>query len=235
MVSLRRSLGVARVCPGGRLPTAETESSGEIEVGGAIASLSDARKPQLETTRASLLRRVKDPQDQTSWREFYHIYQPLLYRYARARGLDRDNSEELTQQCLALLTTKMPEFEYSKEKGGFKHWLRRVANNKVNDFFKKRRIPLAQSGDFRRPQYRELSPDELWEQQWHKRHLQFCLKQVQSEVAASTYQAFQYHVLSGWSVERVAETLDLSTDQVYTAKSRITRRLRAKMRELLGE
>ncbi len=189
----------------------------------------------METTRASLLQRVKDPRDQTSWREFYQIYQPLLYRYARARGLDRENAEELTQQCLALLTTKMPEFEYSREKGGFKHWLRRIANNKVNDLFKKRRLPLAQSGDFRRPQHRELSPDELWEQQWQKRHLQYCLREIQSEVGASTYQAFQYHVLSGWPVERVAETLNISADQVYTAKSRITRRLRSKMRELMGE
>ncbi|MCH7591884.1 MAG: sigma-70 family RNA polymerase sigma factor [Planctomycetes bacterium] len=189
----------------------------------------------METTRASLLQRVRDPQDQTSWREFYQLYQPLLYRYARGRGLDRENAEELTQQCMTLLTTKMPEFVYSKEKGGFKHWLRRVANNKVNDMFKKKRMPTAQSGDFRRPQQRELSPDELWEQQWKKRHLQFCLKQIQSDVAPNTYQAFQYHVLSGWSVERVAETLGITTDQVYTAKSRITRRLRTKMRELLGE
>ena len=189
----------------------------------------------METTRASLLQRVKDPRDQTSWREFYQLYQPLLYRYARFRGLDRDNAEELTQQCLTLLTTKMPEFEYSKEKGGFKHWLRRVTNNKVNDFFKKKRIPLAESADFRRPQHREVSPDELWEQQWEKRHLQYCLKHIQSQVAPSTYQAFQYHVLSGWTVERVAETLGISVEQVYTAKSRITRRLRTKMRELLGE
>ncbi len=189
----------------------------------------------LETTRASLLQRVKDPRDQTSWREFYHVYQPLLYRYSRARGLSRENAEELTQQCLAMLTEKMPGFDYSREKGGFKNWLRRVANNKINDYFKKRRLPLAESADFRRPQQREDSPDELWERQWQKRHLQYCLRQMQSEVAASTYQAFHYHVISGWSVERVADTLGISVDQVYTAKSRITRRLRSKMRELLGE
>lgn len=189
----------------------------------------------MDTTRASLLQRVRNPRDEESWREFFHIYQPLLYRYSRARGLNRDDADELTQQCLTLLTEKMPGFEYVREKGGFKHWLRRIANNKVKDFFKKRRLPLAQSGDFRRPQKREISPDELWELEWEKRHLKYCLTLVQGEVAPKTYKAFEYHVLCNWPVDRVAETLELSTDQVYTAKSRITRRLRTKMRELMGE
>lgn len=178
------------------------------------------------TTRPSLLQRVKDPRDDESWRQFFQIYQPLLYRYARARGLGREDAEELTQQCLALLTEKMPTFEYSREKGGFKYWLHRIVNNKINDFFRKRHIPVAQSADLRRPQEREPSPDELWEQHWQKKHLQYCLKQVQPEVAAITYQAFQYHVLGGWPVEKVAETFKISVDQVYTAKSRVTRRLR---------
>lgn len=181
------------------------------------------------------MQRVRDPRDQESWREFFHIYEPLLYRYARVRGLDRDSSEDLAQQCLALLTEKMPSFEYAREKGGFKHWLRRIANNKVNDSFKKRRPAVGQSADFRRPQEREISPDELWERQWKKRHLQYCLTQIQSQVAASTYKAFEYHVLCSWPAERVAETLSITVDQVYTAKSRITKRLRSQMRELLGE
>ncbi len=189
----------------------------------------------METTRASLLQRVRDPRDNESWRLFFQIYQPLLYRYARARGLERETADEVTQQCLALLSEKMPTFEYSKEKGGFKHWLRRIANNTINDYFNKRRLPLAKTADFRRPQQREISLDELWELQWQKKHLQYCLNQIKPEVAATTYQAFQYHVLCGWPVEKVSETLRISVDQVYTAKSRITRRLRAKMREVLGE
>lgn len=189
----------------------------------------------METTRASLLQRVKDPRDEESWRQFYHIYQPLLYRYSRARGLSREAAEEVTQQCLAVLTEKMPTFEYSREKGGFKYWLRRIVNNKIIDYFKKRRLPVARSADLRQAQQRETSPDELWEQQWQKKHLQYCLKLIKPEVAATTYQAFQYHVLCGWSVQKVAETFKISVDQVYTAKSRVTRRLRAKMRELLGE
>ena len=144
-------------------------------------------------------------------------------------------AEEVAQQCMVLLAEKMPAFEYSREKGGFKHWLRRVANNRINDFFKKKKLPVAQTADFRRPQEREESFDEIWERQWQKKHLTYCLNLIRDSVAPTTYRAFECHVLIGWPVEKVAETLELSADQVYAAKSRITRKLRSKMRELLGD
>lgn len=190
---------------------------------------------QLHTTSTSLLQRVKDARDKEGWRHFFHIYQPLLYRFARARGLSRDDAEDIAQQCMTLLTEEMPRFEYSRAKGGFKHWLRRLANNKINDFLKKRRIPGAKSADFRRPQEREASLDELWEREWERKHLQHFLKQIRDEVAPATYQAFQYYVLCDWPVERVVGTLGITPEQVYAAKSRLTRKLRAKMRDALGE
>lgn len=190
---------------------------------------------QQHTTRASLLVRVRDPHNQDGWREFFGLYHPLLYRYARLRGLSGDDAEDISQQCMTLLVDKMPEFEYSQDKGGFKHWLRRLTNNKINDFFKKRKVPLAKTADFRRPQEREVPLDELWELEWERKHFRYFLEQVREEVATTTYQAFEYHVLCDWPVERVVKTLGITTDQVYTAKSRITRKLRSKMRDALLE
>lgn len=203
----------------------ERPVSGESTVG---------REPE-HTTRASLLQRVRDPQNKEGWREFFQIYQPLLYRYARVRGLSREDADELAQQCMTLLIERMPRFEYSQGKGGFKHWLRKMINNKINDFYKKRKVPLAESADFRRPQERETTLEEIWEREWEKKHLQYFLKQIRDEVAPNTYQAFEYHVICDWPVERVVETLGVTPDQVYAAKSRITRKLRTLMRDALGE
>ena len=72
----------------------------------------------MATTRASLLLRLKDPTDAEAWSEFHKLYAPLLYRYARRRGLSRDDAEEIRDQCLEVVTRKMPTFEYDKEKGG---------------------------------------------------------------------------------------------------------------------
>jgi hypothetical protein len=38
-------------------------------------------------TRVTLLTRLKDGRDAEAWREFVHLYGPVVYRFARTRGL----------------------------------------------------------------------------------------------------------------------------------------------------
>ncbi len=187
------------------------------------------------TTRASLLQRLKDPQDDASWKEFYHLYSPLLASYARARGLSADLAEEVVQQCMVTLSQHLRTFEYSKDKGGFKSWLRTMATNKVYDLMKKRRVPSVDDAALAQVQSREPALDEIWETEWRKHHLMYCLRLIKKEVAEDTYQAFDYYVLKEWPVERVAQTLGVSANKVYVAKSRIEKKLRQKMLELIGE
>jgi hypothetical protein len=54
-------------------------------------------------------------------------------------------------------------------------------------------------------------------------------------VDSHTYQAFTHYVLDEWPVEKVANELGMSSNQVYLAKSRITKMLKSKMLELLGD
>ena len=93
----------------------------------------------MDKTSESLLARVKDLRDTESWRRFVEIYEPLLYRYARLRGLSREDASEVKQECLTRLVEVMPHFEYLRERGKFKTWLYRLANNKIRDMFKRRR------------------------------------------------------------------------------------------------
>ena len=39
------------------------------------------------TTRRSLVLRLRDPRDEAAWAEFVEIYEPLVYRLARKKGL----------------------------------------------------------------------------------------------------------------------------------------------------
>jgi len=187
------------------------------------------------TTRASLLQRLKDPQDAASWKEFFHLYSPLLASYARARGLSADLAEEIVQQCMVTLAEHLKTFEYSKDKGGFKSWLRTMANRKVIDLLKKRHVPAVDLAALEQVQSREPAADEVWEAEWRKHHLMYCLKLVKQEVAPNTYQAFDCYVLKEWPVERVAQTLGVSANKVYVAKTRIEKKLRRKMLELIGD
>ena len=52
----------------------------------------------MNTTRTTLLSRLKTRSDAAAWSEFHRIYAPLLYRYARGRGLSRADAEEVRDQ-----------------------------------------------------------------------------------------------------------------------------------------
>ncbi len=189
----------------------------------------------MNTTRASLLKRVKDQEDADAWREFVGLYRPLLVRYASARGLPADDAEDVAQHCLGAMTQKLADFEYDPGKGRFRAWLRRIVDNRVNSMFRRRRELPARTGDFDRPHERERPPDEAWEQIWLEEHLKLCLRQVRVQVAPTTYDAFHRVAIDDWPVEKVCESLGMSPNQVYVAKSRVTRRLQDLMRDLLGE
>ena len=49
------------------------------------------------TTRASLLIRLKAPRDERAWTEFVEIYEPLIHRLARARGVEALDADDLAK------------------------------------------------------------------------------------------------------------------------------------------
>ncbi len=184
------------------------------------------------TTRASLLQRLKNSGDKLAWREFYLLYSPLLYRYARARGLSTNDAEEIRDQCLSIIADKIAAFDYDREMGGFKNWLRRIVANRVVDLIRKRRPHTAQSEELRMVAASELTPDEAWEQNWRRTHVRHCVEHIRHEVSEEVFRAFHMLVFDECSVEDVCRRLGLNRNQVYKAKSRVLARVREKMVEL---
>src|SRR5579859_241760 len=54
-----------------------------------------------EPTRPSLISRVRDRDDKTSWNEFDALYRPFLYNIARRSGLSADDADDLVQDVFA--------------------------------------------------------------------------------------------------------------------------------------
>lgn len=186
----------------------------------------------MDTTRPSLLLRVRDPRDAEAWSEFFALYAPLLYRYARGRGLGRDDALEVRDRCLEVIARRIRSFEYDPTKGGFRHWLRRVAETKTADLFRKRRERSIESGDLRRLADDSQTPAALWDQCWEKEHLRYCTERVRGDVPPKTYETFRLLAFESLSVPDVCSRLGLNSNQVYKAKSRVLAAVRRKMAEL---
>lgn len=188
----------------------------------------------MDTTRPSLLLRIRNRADGAAWVEFDAIYRPMLMQYARSRGLDAAVSEDVVQECMTSIHQNIDRFEYDPAKGRFKGWLRTLVNNRFRNILRDRRDQLAESQDFKRPQERESEPDELFDRIWQQEHLKHCLKTIRDEVEESTFRAFVAYVIEDQPIDKVCADLNMNSNQVHAIKFRITRRLQQRMHELIG-
>ncbi len=189
----------------------------------------------MNTTRPSLLIRVKNRDDAESWREFDGLYRPLLMKYAHRRGLSEHDAEDIAQGCLATVSQRIRDFKYDPRRGRFRAWLKTVVNHLVSDLLRKRLERSAESGELRIPQCREESPEDVFERTWEEEHLRYCLRPLREEVEPQTYDAFRLYAIDHWPIKGVCKALDMTPNQVYLAKHRIVRRLREKIVELFGD
>jgi RNA polymerase sigma-70 factor (ECF subfamily) len=189
----------------------------------------------VQSTRETLLQRVRDPANQEAWSEFVRLYRPLLSAYARRCALKHDDAEEVAQECFDVLLRKMPDFRYAPAKGKFKNYLFKLVISRISNRFRKRRPRLAASGELRAAAAPGSTTTPQWDKEWLKRHLRFALERIETEFAEITIAAFKLYALQEWRVERVCDSLGMTANQVYLAKSRVTNRLREELERQLGD
>ena len=106
-----------------------------------IEERTEERERELLPTRASLLSRIRDGQDD-SWQEFFETYWKLIYAFAVKAGCTDVEAEEVVQETIISVSRKMPDFHYNPAVCSFKGWLMHVANWRVIDQLRKRNHKL---------------------------------------------------------------------------------------------
>ena len=192
-------------------------------------------------TRPSLLVRLRDHRDNQAWGEFVELYAPLIYAYARKRGLQDADAADLAQNCLRQVAAHVGRLEYDPQRGSFRGWLFTIVRNKLRDFQQQPRQLYQGSGD---PQVQRLlelqtanesEEREQWEREYRLGLLSWAAEQVRPQVQETTWQAFWQTAVEGKSGKEAAQALGLTAAAVYLAKSRVMARLRAVIREVQGE
>ncbi|MCP4594445.1 MAG: sigma-70 family RNA polymerase sigma factor [bacterium] len=185
-----------------------------------------------DSTRQTLLLRLRNRTDQLSWQEFHERYGELLFRYARGRGASAADAEDVVQDVEMYLFKAMEGFEYDAAKGRFRTYLRTAVTHAMGRRAKKQ----ARQGEVLDPQTLdylsagvEAGEDQRWEREWRLHRLRWALREIATDVEPATLEAFRQHVLVGTSVEETAKQLDISTASVYQAKSRILKRVKQKL------
>src|SRR5881409_1633997 len=97
---------------------------------------------QLIPTRATLIDRLKDWQDQSTWQEFFDTYWKLIYGVARKAGLTDPEAQDVVQETMVSVAKHIPNFKYDPAIGTFKAWLLNMTRWRIVAQFRQRR-PLA--------------------------------------------------------------------------------------------
>src|SRR6266446_2960939 len=98
------------------------------------------------STRASLLLRLRDPQDHEAWMEFVTLYEPVTYRLLRRNGLQDADARDVMQELFLAVSRSIDRWDPAKERGSFRGWLRRVARNLVINWLKQRERRIVATG-----------------------------------------------------------------------------------------
>ena len=183
-------------------------------------------------TSASLLERLRRPDQPEAWRRFVQLYAPLLFSWARRAGLQEPDAADLVQDVLLLLVRKLPEFTYDRHKS-FRAWLRTVTRNRWRQTLRGR-PPPAQPLDGLGPAEPAAADGDAFAEAEYRRHLVGRAQElVRGDFQPATWKAWCEYGVAGRPVEEVARELGLTPRAVYLAKARVLRRLRQELEGLL--
>ncbi len=183
----------------------------------------------MDSTRKSLLVRIRDKQDRTAWQTFYDLYAPLLYRYARRRGLSHHDAEEIRSQVLETIARKIESYDYQPSRGRFRSWLRRLVVNKTIDAHRRGNAIAGGSHIEDAAVAEDLSA--AWDTEWRNARLAFGLERARARAPQRAYQIFHLLVIEEKEVRDVGEIFDTTPNQIYKAKSLVLSEVRRALAE----
>ena len=190
-------------------------------------------------TRESLLIRLGDPACHEAWNEFSLIYRPMVVSLARRAGLQANDAEDVAQQVMVSVMRVIRDWRKDPVKGRFRGWLTTVTRNAIRNAIT--RTPRDRgAGDTKLRQLIESQAsedqlDEVIEAEFLRSIFRQAAEIVQAEFESMSWKAFWLTTVEGVEIANTAAELSMTRGAVYSARSRIMKRLQAVAKELLLE
>jgi RNA polymerase sigma factor (sigma-70 family) len=198
---------------------------------------------ELIQTRTSLIDRLKDWQDQSSWQDFFDTYWKLIYGVALKAGLTAVEAQDVVQETMISVAKHMPTFEYDPAIGSFKTWLLNMTRWRIVDQMRKRgpQIPYTSSSGSTAlgvgSTNKVIDPESealrgIWDAEWERNLLDAAIANVKRHLDPKEYQIYDICANKDWSAEKVAETFGVSVDRVNLIKHRVIEKIKEEIKRL---
>ncbi len=208
-------------------PAAQTDPSSEDR----------PRADSQPSTSLSLLERAR-ANDAEAWRQLVQLYRPLVLFWSTRGGVGATDAEDVAQEVFTAAALGLARFRRDRPGDTFRGWLHGITRNHI--LLHRRRngsLPQAEGGSGAWDRLQQVAdptptadPEEAFEiGQVYRRAVEL----VRCEFNAHTWQAFWLAVVEGRSTDAVAAELTMTTAGVRQARSRILRRLKQEVGDLL--
>lgn len=191
-------------------------------------------------TRLSLMHRLREPQDQQAWAEFVAIYQPLVLRVLKQRGLQEADALDVTQQVILAVTQAVQNWQPDGREASFRRWLFSIARRLALRFLE-RGHPRRGVGGSEMLELLENLPEPLprteaeFDDEYRNEVFRWAAEQARGEFRESTWQAFWRTCVQQEAIPQAARELGLTVGNVYVARSRVIARLKQFVEEFEAE
>ena len=189
-----------------------------------------------ETTRSSVMKAVADTENEAAWARFFDLYAGFVFSIARSKGLKDEDADDVVQIVFADLARMMPTSKYDRAKGKFRSYLMGLVYWRVKD-----KLRLVQRNKELMAGYMtevaNLPPADLdfAEREWQAAALEEALRRIKSDVRPEHYAAFVASAVEGQNTETVMHLYNLSRDNLYQIRKRLTAKLQETVSVVLAE
>jgi RNA polymerase sigma factor (sigma-70 family) len=185
-------------------------------------------------TRASLLLRLRDWENQEGWREFFLAYWRLIYNFAQRAGLNDADAQDVVQETLLAVSKAMPGFHYDRSRGRFRTWLLTIVRTRLANHWEKqgRRKRLEAEAEKSRDGDLPSDLEKCWEEEWNVRVISSALERLRQRTHGRQFLFFDMVERQGVAVDKAAVATGFNVAHGYVIRHRLRRMLRAEVKRL---
>lgn len=190
-----------------------------------------------ESTSQSLLVRVR-ARDPEAWQRLVALYGPLVLRWAQAYLPTQADAEDVAQEVFRSVFLGIDRFRKERPADRFRSWLWSILRRRVVDHYRRNAGEArAAGGDDATAallNVRDVPVDDPEEEaSFVSEVILRALELVRSEFEDRTWQACWRTTVDGESAADVGAALGMSTGAVYIARSRVLKRLKSELEDLI--
>lgn len=195
---------------------------------------------RFEATRISLLMRVRNLTDGTSWAEFDAIYRPLIFGYLRGLGMKSQDADDLTQEVFRRLIALLPRFDLDRRRARFRTFLWKVTYNTLRDWARSRKVrDRAEEECLRRFSEEDDTLGrrqlETWILMHRRRILEVIMPPARANASPTAWACFEGRLLKRLPAAAIAAELKITANAVYVNAHRVLQDIRRRCAEIEGE